>query len=121
MDDLVADVRDYWCELQRDLAFQTLLTAAVTAEVEEFVRNRSIIEQAKGILIQMLAIDGEKAFAVLLRYSQERNVKVRVLAQMLVDLATQDRTPSKYAPREQVVGTLDELVRAAVEKTGSSD
>ena len=115
MSDLVDDVRAPRRQPLRRDNVRALCTAAVTAEVEEFVRSRAVIEQARGILIQMLAIDGERAFAVLLHYSQHHHVEVRVLAEMVVDLATHDQTPPKGGPREQMLSALDELVRAAAE------
>ena len=90
--------------------FHESLAAAVMVEIDDFKRNRADIEQAKGILIQWLAVDADQAFAVLVRYSQDHNVRVRHLAQRLVDLASRDQTPPKRASSEQVASMLTELV-----------
>jgi GAF domain-containing protein len=59
----------------RDLAdnLQTALT------------SRAVIDQAKGILMGQQRIDAEAAFDVLRRASQRENVKLRDIAQRLVD------------------------------------
>jgi ANTAR domain len=50
--------------------------------VAEFNVNvhRAAIEQAKGILMHLLAFDADHAFAILSRYSQTHHVKVQTLA-----------------------------------------
>jgi hypothetical protein len=75
-----------------------ILTEDVGPVVEDFQANRAVIEQAKGILIQMLAIDADEAFDRMRVYSQHANVKVRFLAECLVAAATQDRTNPWDAP-----------------------
>jgi hypothetical protein len=80
-----------------DLRHQ-ILSEDVRPAVEDFEANRAIIEQAKGILIQMLAIDAEKAFDCMRAYSQHTNVKVRFVAECLVAAAARDRTIPAAAP-----------------------
>jgi GAF domain-containing protein len=46
---------------------------------------RKLVGQAMGILMERYDIDGDKAFAVLKRYSQDTNTKLRDVAQELVD------------------------------------
>ncbi|MDX6358408.1 MAG: hypothetical protein QOH37_1462 [Nocardioidaceae bacterium] len=75
-----------------------ILSEDVGPVVEDFQANRAVIEQAKGILIQMLAIDADEAFDRMRAYSQHANVKVRFLAECLVAAATQDRTNPSDAP-----------------------
>ena len=48
------------------------------------VDARWLIGQAQGILMERFSMDADQAFAVLRRYSQDRNVKLRVLAEQLV-------------------------------------
>ena len=69
---------------QRDLASST--EAAVAAAGE----SRAVIDQAKGALMLVYGIDGDAAFSLLRWYSQRSNLKLRVLAQQLVDAATHD-------------------------------
>jgi hypothetical protein len=71
---------------------QQILHEDVGSAVEDFQAHRAIIEQAKGILIQMLAIDADEAFDRMRAYSQHTNVKVRFLAERLVAAAAEDRT-----------------------------
>ncbi len=63
--------------------------------VDDFRAHRAVIEQAKGIVIQLFAVDADEAFARLRACSQAANVKVRDLAEYLVVAAAQDRTPGK--------------------------
>jgi hypothetical protein len=63
--------------------------------VDDFRAHRAVIEQAKGIVIQLFAVDADEAFDRLRACSQTANIKVRDLAQYLVVAAAQDRTPGK--------------------------
>lgn len=63
--------------------------------VDDFRAHRAVIEQAKGIVIQLFAVDADEAFERLRACSQAANVKVRDLASYLVAAAAQDRTPGK--------------------------
>lgn len=46
---------------------------------------RKIIGQAQGILMERYVLDAERAFAVLVRYSQDNNIKLREVARQLVE------------------------------------
>ncbi|TDD17992.1 ANTAR domain-containing protein [Kribbella turkmenica] len=46
---------------------------------------RKLVGQAMGILMERYEIDGDRAFEVLKRYSQDTNTKLRDVAQQLVD------------------------------------
>jgi GAF domain-containing protein len=46
---------------------------------------RKLIGQAQGILMERFDLTDEQAFAVLRRYSQDNNVKLRDVAQRLID------------------------------------
>jgi GAF domain-containing protein len=46
---------------------------------------RKIIGQAQGILMERYDLDAERAFAVLIRYSQDNNIKLREVARQLVE------------------------------------
>jgi hypothetical protein len=84
-----------------------ILREDVAPAVEDFEANRAVIEQAKGILIQMLAVDADEAFDRMRAYSQHANVKVRYLAECLVAAASQDGTD----PAEARGLTVDEIFR----------
>jgi len=49
------------------------------------VASRAVIEQAKGIMMSQRHCSAEEAFLLLTRQSENQNVKMRVLAQALVD------------------------------------
>jgi GAF domain-containing protein len=59
--------------------------AARAAQLEVAMRTRAPIEQAKGILINRLQCTSEEAFKILIGMSQTQNVKLRLVAQQLVD------------------------------------
>jgi GAF domain-containing protein len=46
---------------------------------------RKLIGQAQGMLMERFNLDADRAFAVLRRYSQDNNVKLREVAQRLID------------------------------------
>ncbi len=48
------------------------------------LNSRKLIGQAQGILMERFAIDEDRAFGFLVRLSQQRNVKLRVLAEWIV-------------------------------------
>jgi len=62
--------------------------ALATAKREEGLRlaidARHLIGQAQGILMERFGLSADKAFAVLRRYSQDKNVKLRDLADEIV-------------------------------------
>lgn len=49
------------------------------------IDSRRLIGQAQGILMERYQLDADRAFAVLLRYSQDKNIKLRAVAEMLID------------------------------------
>jgi hypothetical protein len=75
-----------------DVSEAVRLTVAqeVDAALELIGQSRPLIEQAKGALMSAYAIDAEQAFALLRRYSQLRNVKVREVARVLVEAIAAD-------------------------------
>jgi len=56
-------------------------------DLQEAVRTRKTIGQAIGIVMERYGLSDERAFAFLARLSQHRNVKLRVVAQELIDEA----------------------------------
>lgn len=55
------------------------------ANLEIAVEHRTVIGQAVGILQERFGMDSERAFAVLARLSQERNIKLYTLATTLAE------------------------------------
>jgi hypothetical protein len=66
---------------------------ATTAAVAEVTASRSVIDEAKGVLMGRYGLSDVEAFNVLRVLSSHTNCKVRALAQQLVVLLTQCRTP----------------------------
>lgn len=61
---------------------------ALAAQLQEALRSRVIIEQAKGILMAQQRCSAEKAYAVLRRQSRDMNVKLHAVAEELIAGAT---------------------------------
>lgn len=67
----------------------------------EIAENRAVIEQAKGMLMVVYGIDAEAAFDLLRWRSQDANVKLRLIAEQVVEdfvaLAQQEQNPTRAA------------------------
>jgi ANTAR domain/PAS fold len=57
----------------------------LTAKLAEIAGKRAAIEQAKGMLMLIYRIDDDAAFNLLRWLSQEANVKLRVLAEQIIE------------------------------------
>ncbi|WP_329006186.1 GAF and ANTAR domain-containing protein [Kribbella sp. NBC_00709] len=62
-----------------------LASARHEASMAQAIDARKLVGQAMGILMERFDIDGDQAFAVLKRYSQDTNTKLRDVAQQLID------------------------------------
>jgi hypothetical protein len=72
---------------------QSGMVIAYAMEVEnlkEALQTRTMIGQAVGIIMERYALTDDRAFAFLTRLSQNRNVKLRMLAQEII-AASEDR------------------------------
>jgi GAF domain-containing protein len=56
-----------------------------TEQLHQALTSRAVIDQAKGIVMAAHRIPADEAFMLLVEQSQKQNVKVRVLAQQLID------------------------------------
>ncbi|QIM22303.1 GAF and ANTAR domain-containing protein [Phycicoccus sp. HDW14] len=56
----------------------------LAGQLEQAMASRAVIEQAKGVIMALRGIPEHDAFQVLRKTSQDRNVKVRVLAEEVV-------------------------------------
>jgi GAF domain-containing protein len=63
----------------------------LSENLETAMQSRSVIEQAKGVLMHSLGVSADEAFDVLIRQSQHENVKLREIAQRVVDEAGRAR------------------------------
>ncbi|WP_129667683.1 GAF and ANTAR domain-containing protein [Phytoactinopolyspora endophytica] len=71
--------------------------------LREAIGTRQLIGQAQGILMERYGLDAERAFALLRRYSRNYNIKLRRVAQQVVD--TRSLPASDDRPTEASRGT----------------
>lgn len=76
----------------------------LSEHLNEAMKSRSVIEQAKGILMAGGAKSPDDAFQMLVRVSQRENRKLRQVAMELVDRVQKREKPAACAPP---VGTAD--------------
>jgi hypothetical protein len=85
---------------------------ASRADVEEALAgaldHRAVIEQAKGVLMLAHGVAADEAFGLLRAYSQDNNVKVRDIADRLVELVAKDGRPDEGFLRK-VLQVFDEV------------
>jgi GAF domain-containing protein len=62
-----------------------LANARQEASLWQAIDARKLVGQAQGILMERFGIGSDQAFAVLRRYSQDNNIKLRDVAQRLID------------------------------------
>ena len=68
-----------------------LVAADQVEQLQQAVASRDVIGQAKGILMERHGLDADRAFAVLVRYSRDSNLRLRDVAQTLVTTRTLPR------------------------------
>lgn len=85
-DDVVTTISGYYIDLTRDFREEgaALASEAIAASAE----HRATIEQAKGSLMLAYGLDADQAFAMLRWWSSRRNIKIRDLAERLVEIAS---------------------------------
>jgi len=64
-------------------------TASLAAQMQTAMQSRSVIEQAKGIIMGRNRCSADEAFTILVTMSQRRNQKLRDLVQEIVDRTVQ--------------------------------
>jgi hypothetical protein len=80
----------------------------ILLELQQKLESMPAIEQAKGILMARFSLDAQRAFSLLVRWSQVNNVKLRAVSDSLVaaadDAAALDRTIQSLqrTPRDAV-------------------
>lgn len=62
-----------------------LSSARQESHLWQAIDARKLVGQAQGILMERFGLDADQAFAVLRRYSQDHNIKLREVAQRLID------------------------------------
>jgi hypothetical protein len=79
-------------------------------QLREAMDSRAVIEQAKGALVLRFGIPPERAFGVLRRWSQDRNIKLRTIADALIAVSRGEGTA---AFDSDLVGWLRETLDRA--------
>jgi GAF domain-containing protein len=64
------------------------------AALARAVDGRTLIGQAMGLVMERYGVDADRAFAVLTRFSQQQNVKVREVARHVVETRLLPQVPS---------------------------
>jgi hypothetical protein len=84
----------------------------ISARVAEITEHRAVIEQAKGMLMLVYGLDDEAAFDLLRWRSQSSNVKLRRLAEKIVDdfRAVRDDGITSRSAFDHALLTVDEGV-----------
>lgn len=84
----------------------------ISARVAEITEHRAIIEQAKGMLMLIYGLDDDAAFDLLRWRSQSSNVKLRRLAEKIVEdfRAVRDDGITSRAAFDHALLTIDEGV-----------
>ena len=67
-----------------DHAAVAVANARTESTLWQAIEARKLIGQAQGILMERFDLTDEQAFAVLRRYSQDSNIKLRDVAQRLI-------------------------------------
>jgi GAF domain-containing protein len=84
------------------LALQASLNEA---NLQVALDTRKLIGQAQGILMERFDLDDNQAFCVLKRYSQDHNIKLRMVAERLIETR---RLPDDSRPGEHAWGISGE-------------
>jgi len=71
----------------------------LSSGLSEAMKHRAVIEQAKGMLMASQGCDEDSAFELLVRASQRENLKLREIAQRIVDNAITRRTATENDDR----------------------
>jgi hypothetical protein len=79
------------------LAGQLLRESTLTADLRAAMGTRRVIDLALGVLMARAGVGPDEAFALLTRASQDRNVKLNLLAAQLVE-SVAGATPDARAP-----------------------
>lgn len=85
--DQVRAIEGYYLDLTPD--FEAEGEEFAHAAVEASAESRAVIEQAKGMLMLAYGLDADASFAMLRWWSRNRNIKVREIAERLVDVTAE--------------------------------
>jgi hypothetical protein len=89
-------------------------------ELREALGTRPVIEQAKGALIWRFGLSDDAAFAVLRRWSQNSNVKLHTIADVLVNVVCRGDT-SRPRVGELASWVSEQMGEQAVARMGEQE
>jgi GAF domain-containing protein len=72
------------------------------SQLERALTSRSDIDQAKGVLRMLYDLDADQAFAMLVKRSQDRNVKLRTMATEILDALRRTDTDTGLGSAERI-------------------
>jgi GAF domain-containing protein len=75
---------DVTAQMYADHAAVAVANARSESSLWEAIDSRRLVGQAQGILMERFGLTDEQAFAVLRRYSQDNNVRLREVAERLI-------------------------------------
>lgn len=107
----------YYLDLTPEFAAEN--AAAADAAVAASAASRDAIEQAKGILMLGYGLDADAAFAMLRWWSRNRNVKVREIADRLIEVARLGHF-SHPGLRGMLDALIDDLTVGRIDVDGGS-
>jgi len=102
-DGAAARVQGYYVDLTEEFGVEA--EEAAQQAVAAAARSRAVIDEAKGALMLAYGLDPDEAFAMLRWWSGNRNIKVRELAELLVDSVR-----GGLVNDEQLRGSVDALL-----------
>jgi len=105
--DQVLDSLHGWPSTDKDV---TEVLRLENQQLRVALDTRAVIEQAKGALVLRYGIPPERAFGVLRRWSQDRNIKLRTIADALIAVSRGEGTAAFDA---DLVGWLRESLDRA--------
>ena len=90
-------------------AAATLMTVRERENLKEAVEGRTLIGQAQGILMERFGLDGPRSFSVLRRFSQAQNIKLRKVAELVIENGSLPELASQAEPPAPGRGTAPAL------------
>lgn len=105
----------YYLDLTAEMEEEN--NAAADAAVAASAKGRDTIEQAKGVLMLGYGLDPNAAFAMLKWWSRNRNMKVREVAERLIQVAREGHV-SHPGLRGLLDALLDDLTAPSIGRAG---
>ena len=111
----------YYLDLTPEFAAEN--AAAADAAVAASAAARETIEQAKGVLMLGYGLDADAAFAMLRWWSRNRNVKVREIADRLIEVARMGHMshPGLRGMLDTLIDDLTTARNSPADRSGTND